>query len=56
MKDLLSTIFGNYEPYTDASGEIIRGVSGVDFQYILGVLLFGLVLYCVFRIIGSLFK
>lgn len=60
MRDLLIQIFGAYQPVTttvfDATGEAISvvasGMAGVDWPYIAGVLLFGLVLYCFFRLVG----
>lgn len=60
-KNLIESIFGVYEPFTneivDAEGNIssviVSGVSGVDWSYVLGVLLFGLTLFCVLRILGA---
>lgn len=62
MKDVLLSIFGAYEPVTTtaitATGEavsvIASGMAGVDWPYVFGVLLFGLVLYCFFRLVGVL--
>lgn len=65
MKDLIVTIFGAYEPVTtavyDASGAIVgqavaSGVAGVDWPYIAGVLLFAVVLYSFFRLLGMVLK
>lgn len=65
-KALIESIFGTYEPvqythywYDDTynvveSADIIpSGAAGVDWPYVLGVLAFLVVLYCVLRIIGS---
>ena len=67
MKDLVIGIFGEYEPvmtqalapYT-VEGEtfyevidvVASGSAGVDWAWIMGVLLFALVLYSMFRILG----
>ena len=53
MKSIIIDIFGEYEPIivelTDGS-EAVQ----IDYPYIFGVLMFALVVYSVFRIIGSL--
>lgn len=65
MKDLIQTIFGVYEPVTtmvfDAEGVFVgetvaSGVAGVDWPYVAGVLLFAVVLYSFFRLVGVLLK
>ncbi|MCI8593747.1 MAG: hypothetical protein HFF09_00640 [Oscillospiraceae bacterium] len=65
MKDLIVTIFGIYEPVTtavyDASGAVVgqavaSGVAGVDWPYLAGILLFALVLYSFFRLLGMVLK
>lgn len=60
MKSLLVQIFGSYEPitYTDANGVSVipDGLSGVDWVFLVGAFLFGLTLYCVFRLIGGFTK
>lgn len=64
MKEVLLAIFGEYTPLTaptlTATGEIvdvaIPGMAGVDWPYLAGVVLFGLVLYCFFRLVGVLLK
>ena len=60
MRDLIETLFGTYTPptYTEAVGEVSReiipsGAAGVDWPYVLGVLAFLLVLYCILRIFGT---
>jgi hypothetical protein len=66
MKTVLDSIFGTYSPVmtvipvVDGSGTVVSvpvvagGFAGVDWTYILGILLFGIVLYCVFRIFGAI--
>lgn len=60
MRDLIETLFGTYTPptYTEVLGEVSReiipsGAAGVDWPYVLGVLAFLLVLYCILRIFGA---
>lgn len=56
MRDLIISIFGAYIPVTDAAGTPLQGVAGVDWPYLTGVALFGLVLYSFFRLLGVVFK
>lgn len=61
-------LFGQYQPLTQSvshflpdgtktlTTEYVDGLAGVDWTYIASVALFALVLYCVFRIIGGIFK
>ncbi len=59
MKEVISGIFGNYSP------EIVELIGPdalpyevivPDYEYIAGVVLFSIVLYCSFRLIGSFFR
>lgn len=60
MRSIIVDLFGSYEPvvYQDADGIdiVASGMAGVDWTYLSGVILFGLTLYCVFRIIGGLLR
>ena len=71
MKDLVLSIFGSYEPVmtltpvtTEVEGvvstELIEvvasGAAGLDWPWIMGVALFAIVLYSLFRILGVFFK
>lgn len=60
MRSIIVDLFGSYEPvvYQDANGTdiVASGMAGVDWSFLSGVILFGLTLYCVFRIIGGVFK
>lgn len=71
MKDLIISIFGSYEPVmtfetityevegalsTDTIEVVASGMAGVDWPWIMGVFLFALVLYSLFRILGVFFK
>lgn len=63
MKDLLIQIFGSYQPVTydisdgvTVSTVIAQGFAGVDWPYVLGVLLFGLMIYSLMRIVGVFLK
>lgn len=65
MKELITSLFGVYTPITyTAPGPVIDGTvteydvvaggfAGIDWTWLAGVALFGLTLYCVFRIIGG---
>lgn len=63
MRDLIVSIFGTYTPVTtdvyDAAGSVVgetvvAGMAGVDWPYLAGVLLFALVLFCFFRLLGGI--
>ena len=61
MQTILFNLFGSYTPvtyqvpYEDTYYEVIpQGLAGVDWTYILGIGLFAICLYSVFRIIGSI--
>lgn len=71
MKDLIISIFGPYEPVmtqtvitTEIEGVLLTelvdvvasGAAGLDWPWIMGVLLFAIVLYSLFRILGVFFK
>lgn len=65
MYDIITEIFGTYQPVTyevynsatDSYDVIVAsGSAGVDWTYIGGIFLFGLTLFCVFKIIGGIIK
>lgn len=72
MKEMIVSLFGQYTPvtyseyfyYTAADGTVLQdynavvasGLAGVDWPWIMGVLLFAIVLYSLFRILGVFFK
>lgn len=59
MRDIIINLFGIYTPvtYNDGVNDVIpSGMAGVDWTFIAGVFLFSLTLYCVFRVIGGIFK
>lgn len=72
MKDIIISLFGQYEPVTwyetvfttAADGTVVTetyevvasGAAGLDWPWIMGVLLFAIVLYSLFRILGVFFK
>ena len=60
MRELIESLFGVYTPptYLETVGETVTevipsGAAGVDWPYVLGVLAFLLVLYCILRIFGA---
>lgn len=60
MRSIIVELFGSYEPvvYQDVDGIdiVASGMAGVDWTYLSGVVLFGITLYCVFRLIGGFLK
>lgn len=71
MKDLVLSIFGSYEPVmtltpvtteiegvvtTELVEVVAAGSAGLDWPWIMGVCLFAIVLYSLFRILGVFFK
>ncbi len=61
MRDLIISIFGAYTPIVDAVGvdgnlHMCYGLGTIDFTWIAGVILFVVVLWCLFRLIGGLTK
>lgn len=71
MKELILTIFGPYEPVmsqiavtnevegvlsTEMVDVVASGAAGLDWPWIMGVALFAIVLWSLFRILGVFFK
>lgn len=71
MKDLIINLFGPYEPVmtqtlvtteiegtlsTELVDVVASGAAGLDWPWIMGVLLFAIVLWSLFRILGVFFK
>lgn len=71
MKDMIISLFGEYTPVmtqievettvegalsTEVVEVVASGMAGVDWPWIMGVLLFAIVLYSLFRILGVFFK
>ena len=64
MKEIMKSIFGVYTPVTvqqvAADGttyeQALTGMAGVDWPYVGGVLLFAIIVYCLFRILGVILK
>lgn len=65
MRSIVESIFGVYVPVTtpvyDAEGAFLydavaEGAAGVDWTYVLGVALFGIVLYCALRMIEAVIR
>lgn len=71
MKELITAIFGTYDPVltqeivtveidgvptTDILEVVAPGLAGVDWPWIAGVFLFGIVLWSFFRLLGVFFK
>ena len=68
MARVITSLLGEYTPRTQTVTEhlsdgttstyqeIVPGVAGMDFVWLAGALLFALVLFCIFKIIGGLLK
>lgn len=68
LMQAIYAVFGEYTPRTytvttyldDGSAvesvEVVPGLAGLDYNWLAGVALFTLVLYCIFRMIGGLFR
>lgn len=60
MRTILQNLFGVYTPVSvlldDGSTHYLDGLAGVDWEYVLGVCLFALVLGCVLAIIRTVIK
>lgn len=67
MKDLIISVFGSYEPVMTTEvymvGETLEelqvvasGMAGVDWAWLAGVVLFAIVLYSFFRLVGVLLR
>lgn len=68
MRSALVAIFGEYTPKTqtvstyydgqllDTSIEYVPGVAGMDMEWIAGVIVFTVLLYCLMKLLGGVFK
>lgn len=54
MKDLIISLLGEYQTKTDASGNIIGGLAGIDYEYLIGALCFVFMTYLIVKTISSL--
>ena len=56
---VLVELFGEYQPRTQTEGEVtsaVPGLAGVDWPWIAAVVLFSICVFCVFRLIGGIFR
>lgn len=68
MRSALTAIFGEYTPKTqtvstyydgqllDTSTEYVPGLAGMDMEWIAGVIVFTVLLYCLMKLLGGVFK
>lgn len=68
LPGFLRAMFGEYTPKTqtvttyfdgqplDVSTEYVPGIAGVDVEWIASVVLFGVVVYCLFRLLGGMVR
>lgn len=50
----LDSLLGSYTPVVDGSGVIPAGMAGVDFPYVFRAILFAIVVYSVFKLLGAI--
>lgn len=68
LPGFLRAMFGDYTPKTqtvttyfdgqpiDVSIEYVPGIAGMDMEWIASVILFGVVVYCLFRLLGGMVR
>lgn len=57
MREIIVSIFGQYTPQVDpVSGAAVLGVAGCDWEWLAGVLLFAIVLFCFMKLLGCFLK
>lgn len=67
MKDFVISLFGSYEPVMTVESHLVgdaleevqvvaSGMAGVDWAWVAGVVLFAIVLYSFFRLVGVLLR
>ncbi len=68
LAGVIEDLFGTYTPKTQTVSvigsdgstasyeEYVPGVAGMDMEWIAGVVLFALILYCIFRLAGGVFR
>lgn len=50
----LNGLFGNYTPVVSSDGSVAIGMAGVDYPYVFRALLFVIVVYSVFKLLGAI--
>ncbi len=50
----LNGLFGSYSPVLNPDGTIAAGFAGLDIPYIFRAIIFCIVVYSIFRVIGGL--
>ena len=71
LKSLVTSIFGEYTPVTTTSivtetvgndtcqylvETVASGAAGVDYEWLAGVFLFGILLFCLMKLLGGVLK
>lgn len=54
MKDLIISLLGEYQTKTDAAGNLIGGLAGLDYEWIIGAACFCVASFIVLKTISSL--
>lgn len=50
----INNLLGNYSPVTMADGTIPAGLAGVDFPFVFRAIVFCIVVYSVFKLLGGI--
>lgn len=68
LADTIRSLFGSYTPRTQTvttyydgqpisiEEQIVPGLAGLDYEWIAGVALFALIIFCLFRLLGGVLK
>lgn len=55
MKNLLIPLLGEYELQYTVDGKLVGGLAGLDYAWLFGALIFVVIIYSLFRLVGVLF-
>ena len=50
----LNNLFGTYSPVVSSDGTVAIGMAGVDYTYVFRAILFVVVVYSVFKLLGAI--
>lgn len=54
MKEVIIQLLGEYQTKTDEAGNLIGGLAGLDYEWIIGAFLFAFTTLIILKVIGSL--
>lgn len=56
MNEIITKILGEYQLTYDDNNNLVGGLAGLDFEWIVGALLFAISLYSLFCLLGIFIK